>query len=72
MKTKRTSKNRANGTHKIAYSPRRKESIERVFTSLDAVVDCFLINESGEISRPRLSILIDDHTRKIVKFRLKP
>lgn len=71
MKTKRT-KNSTNDIHKIAYLPRRKQQIERIFASLDAAVDSSAINESGEVSRPRLNILIDDHTGEIVEFRLKP
>lgn len=70
MKTKRTSKNRAYDIHKIAYSPHCKGRIERVFTSLEAVVDCSLINESGKICRPRLNILIDEHSGKIIDFHV--
>lgn len=71
MKTKRT-KNSTNNVHYIPYSPHCKKLVERVFAGLDAVVDCHLINDGGEISRPRLNILTDDHTGKIVEFRLKP
>lgn len=72
MKTKRTSKNRTADIHKISYSPHYKGRIERIFANLDASVDCILINKSGEeISRPHLTILIDEHSGEIIDIHIR-